>query len=503
VPVRPPRVGTILLAGSLAALSLPVAGLFALHLYESALVRQTESELLAQAAFTAAAARIALGAPSEAGPVGATALAIGHREGLDFARDPILPPPPAPGPAGPAEPRAAAAGRTVEALLREAQPVTLAALRLTDAGGTIVATTGSDAGQSLAAWDEVRQVQAGAPFATGMHRREQPARDSPAGIGRAAGLRVFAAMPVLDGERLVAIVVASRTPATLGQVAWGKRWTLLATGVALLGAVVLLSLAGSRLIARPLANVAGQARLVASGQARAIAPLTRPGTREVAELSTAIVRLAAQIERRSDYIRGFAASVSHEFKTPLAATRAAAELLADPATTSAERDRLLTLITDGTDRLERLVRRMLELARADMMRPSPPTSIRPVLEELCPQDHLEITGDPLAPLPRPALLGLFGALIQNAQIHGDGNLRVTAEAASGWTVVTIADGGKGISAENRKRIFEPFFTTARSNGSTGLGLPIAQALAGAVGGTVEFDDGAIGTVFRVRLPLTG
>jgi len=55
--VRPPRLWTLLLASNLAVLALPLTGLWAMRLYESALVRQTESELVAQAVVWTAAFR--------------------------------------------------------------------------------------------------------------------------------------------------------------------------------------------------------------------------------------------------------------------------------------------------------------------------------------------------------------------------------------------------------------------------------------------------------------
>lgn len=373
---------------------------------------------------------------------------------------------------------------------------------MTDAAGTVVATTGQDAGLSLAAWDEVRQVQAGALLAAGMHRREQPARDVPGGIGRAAGLRVFVAMPVRDASGLAGIVVLSRTPATLGQAAWGKRWPLAGMAALLLAAVAGVAAAASRLVTRPIATVVDQARRAAAGEAAAIVPLRRPGTREVAELSAAIVRMAGQLERRAGYIQAFAASVSHEFKTPLAAAHAAAELLDDPAAPEAERRRLLAIVTDSTERLGQLVRRLLDLARADMMRPGAPTGLRPALMAI---DGIElhIEGDPEAALPEPALHALFDALVENARTHGAPPIRLHARGTPEGAEVTVADSGAGISAANAARVFEPFFTTSREGGGTGLGLPIARALAEAAGGTLELARSGRGACFRVTFPSAG
>src|SRR5439155_39005 len=117
--------------------------------------------------------------------------------------------------------------------------------------------------------------------------------------------------------------------------------------------------------ARPLPRGARGER-AARGEQGAVAPLARPITREVARLSEAVATMARTLEERADYIRTFASQVSHEFKAPLTAIQGAVELLRDHAATMSaeERDRFLENLAADAQRLERLVRRLLELARA-------------------------------------------------------------------------------------------------------------------------------------------
>jgi signal transduction histidine kinase len=105
-----------------------------------------------------------------------------------------------------------------------------------------------------------------------------------------------------------------------------------------------------------------------------VAGLALAGTREIAELSHSLVTMAETLEARADYIRGFAAEVSHEFKTPLAAMRGTVELLQEhlATMTEAERRSFLANLAEDVTRLDRLVRRLLDLARADVMRRSGP-----------------------------------------------------------------------------------------------------------------------------------
>jgi signal transduction histidine kinase len=517
-----PRLRTVLLLVNVVIVVLPLAGLWFLRRYESALIRQTESELLAQAAVVAAAFKaereqlIAGGATPEAPASLQAALPIVARErppiaSLDLADDPVLPPAhdPAPG-APPASPLAAATGAALTPVLRDVQPVTLAALRIVDFRGVIVATTGEDSGMSLAGQDEIDRALKGEPVSL-MRWRDRPARIAPTGLSRGGDLRVFVAMPVIAGDRVVAAVVLSRTPRSLGQTIYGKRFPLLALAVLLLGVISLLAIVASRLITKPLRHVVAEAQRVAAGAPGAVAAVTGPAVREVGELTEAVARMAATLERRADYIRSFAAHVSHEFKTPLAGAKGALELLDDHQATLSDDDRrrLLNVVGQSLERLERLVRRLLDLARADMMRPGGASvAIAPVLERLA--ERYAARGLPVSvrggaegvTLPEDALEVVLTCLLDNVLDHAGAGTAVTIEsaAAEGGVVLRLADNGRGIAPADAARIFEPFFTTARETGGTGLGLSIARAIVTGAGGTIALVPTGSGAHFRIVLP---
>ena len=66
--------------------------------------------------------------------------------------------------------------------------------------------------------------------------------------------------------------------------------------------------------------------------------------------------------------------------------------------------------------------------------------------------------------------------------------------------IRLADNGPGIPAADRERVFDPFFTSKREQGGTGLGLPIARALAENSSGQLELADSDSGAVFVLTLP---
>ncbi|MBP2307732.1 histidine kinase [Azospirillum melinis] len=528
---RRPSIATVLLVMTVAALVLPLSGLWILRLYESALIRQTESELIAQAGVVAAfyrdAWRRAGGKAEELGPPVDPAWTrppgfdppwTPRFASLDLAEDPILPPAPDPVPAMASDPSAAIAGSTLGPILREAQRITLAGMRVTDRQGVVVASTGEEMGLSLERQDEVRRALAGEAASVLRERtsHDRPGQerigyrsgsDSPAVPDRSRSVRVFTAQPVLDDGRVVGVVVVSRTPRSIADTLYGKRWHLAGLAVLLLVSVGVLARLGTVAIARPLRAVTGLAKRTADGERGVMVPLPRPVVREVAELSDALTRMARTLEERADYIRDFAAHVSHEFKTPLTTIRGTVELLRDhiDSMPPEDRDRFLANMDAEAGRLSRLVRRLLELARADVMTVTDAavTDAVPVAARLAERHGADASLPASLPVAmgRDSLESVLANLIENARHHAgaDARVTVTLRAEGGRAILRVADDGPGISPANADRVFVPFFTTARDRSGTGLGLTIARGLVEAHGGSIALLPSERGALFEVVL----
>ncbi|HVT35346.1 MAG TPA: histidine kinase dimerization/phospho-acceptor domain-containing protein, partial [Nevskiaceae bacterium] len=501
--MKRPRLRSLLILINLLVLALPLTSIEVLRIYESALVRQTESELIAQGVVIAAAYRsffnrFAAKADLAGYGVPRTAADDTLKPGepwqprnpqLDLASDPIFPPPPDPVPAAQTpDSYARNAALELAPIIREAQFVTLAGIRVTDAHGVIVASTGEDRGMSVAHYEEVRRALTG-EYVSLMRERisdqPQPALDS---ISRGTRIRIYSAIPILRGDRVIGAVLLVRTPSNIRRAIWGKRDTLLRGGLLLLAAVFVLGSLSALMISRPVNALMAQARRAARGEQGAITPLRHPGTREIAELSDTIAAMAQAMEQRANYIRDFAAHVSHEFKTPLTAIQGSIELLRDHAAAMSdeERTRFFDMITADARRLEQLVRRLLELARADVMKVgSEQCDVAAVLPAAAARYRergldLELSGQP-APcrvaMAAETLDSIVSNLLDNARQHAGENVRVRlswSQPSAQQVAISVSDNGSGISAANAQRIFEPFFTTARKAGNTGLGLPIIR-----------------------------
>lgn len=525
-----PRIRTLLLATYLVVLLLPVAGIGILRLYESALIRQTEAELLAQAAVLSAAYRAAwlerstpaeleamprvtrTWTSSDYPPPAERSMALTAQ--LDLADTTILPPPPAGTPsAQAAEPIARQAAGPLASVVDEARRMTLAALRIVDARGVVVvSSTPDELGFSLAAQDEVAHALQGAPMAVLRARVGQsfPGWET---ISRNSELRVYVAVPVLADGRVLGAVLVSRTPRNIAQTLYAKRYALIELAIVLLAAVAALAWFTGRTIVRPTRQLAVMANRVASGDVRAVEPLGAPMTREAQSLSDSILTMARTLEARTDYVRDLALGISHEFKTPLTAIRGGAELLRDHLDdmSAEERQRFLGNILDDTARLERLVRRLLELAQADALMPTGRETcdvgalLRDKADNFRRQGgQIAVEEGPaavLAAVDRASLDIVLSNLLENVRQHG--GAQATAQVAwrldSGSVVIDVRDDGAGISAANTDRIFDRFFTTARDAGGTGLGLAIARRRLAAFGGTLMLVPSVRGARFEIRL----
>ncbi|MGX5801665.1 HAMP domain-containing sensor histidine kinase [Bradyrhizobium sp. Arg314] len=498
-------------------MALPLVGLFFFRLYENQLIRQTEGELIAQGAVVAAvyaqevrAAGIAqeqLGAPVSADPARDNNDPYEPVEPrLDLASDDVMPTRPAALPATP-DPAFAAIGARLDGILDETQKTTLAGFRLLDPHGVVIAG-GDEVGQSLGGVEEVRTALSGT-YASELRLRIPDQPPPPLySVSRGTRVRVFVALPVeLDG-RVAGVVYLSRTPNNIVKHLYGERGKVTLAAIAILGGTLLIALVFIRTVSRPIYALIDRTKRIAAGDREAIRPLDHHGTREMAALSTAFLDMATKLQARSDSIQTFATHVSHELKSPLTAIQGAAELLRDSggAMDEAERRRFSNNIVTDAGRLNLLVRRLLDLARAENLAPSGENTTLGGALALLPVDtrleaRIEAGSELVLGISGENLGIVLANLIDNSARHGARQVAIDASAAGERVLVHVGDDGGGISAANRSKIFEPFFTTRRETGGTGMGLGIVVALLKAHDGTIRLVDSERGTRFEIDLPV--
>lgn len=493
------RLRTILFGTLLFTAALPLAGTVFFRIYENTLVRQTESELIVQGAVMAAAFADAISPRAPAMATAPEEMEIFRplQSQVSLSDGPILHDRPQARPARvPADPAASAAAARITPILLEATRTTLAGVRLLDRHGVVVAGR-DETGRSLAHVPEVRSALAGRPASALRRKGAYEQRYPFEWLSRASAIRVFHAQPVMVNGKVVGAVLLSRSPRSLFRGLYDDLDKLLLAGGLIL--VIVVGVAGllGRSITRPVEQLAGAMGKVASGQ-RSVPETPATAAVEIRALFDNFREMEQRIDDRSTYIRDFAAAVSHEFKTPLTAIRGAIELLAEHGAEmdDAERSRFLANIAADAGRLNLLVSRLLELARADMLESGPAESCRPL--SVARSLGVAANGDDTAAaIPADALETILADLIGNSRQHGA--TPVVSVHGGPSVTIDIADDGPGIPVEDSGRIFEPFFTTRRADGGTGLGLPIARSLLRAYGGALELLPSAKGALFRITL----
>lgn len=509
-----PRLRWLLLAVLLFVAALPGVAALGLRVYENALIRRTEAELVAQGAAMAASAALlwpgAVATPLPPQP----SRSMPYQEiesGIDLRYSPVLPERPAAVPAAvPADPDALAVAARMEPALEETKRATLASILLLDGAGKVL--NGRDTGKSLAMLPEVRTALRGQPATVLRHNDFYQHSSAWGWISRATAIRLHHARPIKAGGKVVGAVLVSRSASALFRGMWEDRGKIAAGVAAIFAVLVLLTAILARAIVRPVEQLSMAARALARGQSAA--PL-RP-TLEVQEIRSLyhdFEVMAEAIERRSRYLRDFAAALSHEFKTPLAGIRGGIELLQDHGATmsEAERARFLANIAADGERLSRLVSRLMELAKADMARgPSGEgAALGAVLarmgdavggEDFSLHSKVDAGLDRLA-MDEGALETVLATLLENARQAGASEVVLRARREGGTAILTLCDNGPGVPQADRERIFDPFFTSRRESGGTGLGLPIARALVEGSSGALELDESESGACFVLTVPL--
>jgi signal transduction histidine kinase len=514
---------------TLTVLVLPLGSVVFFRIYENQLLRETEAELIAQAAVLAAVLdRAVAAAAAELGDHGAQVAAPRPRfydrrsltvlptqdrpiePAIDLATHATRPRRPDALPAAePASPVMLRIGAETAALFLEAQKTTLAGLRVLDHRGVVIGGR-DEVGLSLAHVEEVAEALQGR-YASALRDR-LPDRPAPplASLSRGTGVRIFIAFPILRGDRLIGIIYLSRTPNNILRHMYATRGRFLLAGLSILSLTLLLGWVTTRTPVRPINRLAAQAAELGRGNRAALAALDHYGTQEIAALGHSFLDMAKALDGRSQYIRDFAAHVSHEFKGPLSAIRGSAELLQEHLApmSDADRARFLDNIVADTDRLRLLVSRLIELARAENVpRAEAAIDIAAAVDRLAERhggNGLSIVRTGESRLETCIAAESFeivaANLIQNAKEAEATAIEVNLEATATAGTIAFKDNGRGIAEGNRSRIFQPFFTTRREHGGTGLGLRIARSLLEAQQGTIELVPSSRGATFVLTLP---
>ena len=519
------RLRTILLIVNLMVFLLPLAGIMFFRVYENALVQQTENELISQAAVISAMYKAQIlerTQPSQAYGIPADRQSMVSVDTyytpiipkLDLSTAAILPPRGDGKESNIDETLANDVGELLTPVIIDAQKITLSGIKILDYNGVVIAGR-NEVGIDFSDLFEVRKALSG--YYTSVIRRR--ISDSPppalASISRGTGIRVFIAMPILHNGNVWGVVYLSRTPQNILKHMYAEKGKFIFVAVALVCITMIIALFTSFMISRPIKRLIERTERFSRGDKDALRSPSGADVEEIALLSESFERMALSLNNRSEYIRDFAMHVSHEFKTPITAIQGSAELLLDHLNEMEEskKRKFLNNIINDSNRLKRLVRRLLELARADNIIISdeccnPVKVFKSIQRRYRDYEGFDVVLNKYEKtkinMSEENLETILINLCDNAYQHNAKVVEINALVKDNVLKVLLKDNGKGISKANESKIFNPFFTTRKQEGGTGIGLGVISSILEAHDGKIKLlknEEGERGACFKISLPI--
>lgn len=307
--------------------------------------------------------------------------------------------------------------------------------------------------------------------------------------------------------------------------------TALAVSMAMTGILVLiptlaLALWNLRRALKPLTELASAAGAISVDSWRFEPSEEAKSTEELRPLIGAIQTVLAELEAAFKRQRDFMGDAAHELKTSLAILKSTLQSLLNRPREREDYQRGLVMMTEDCERLERLLNRMLQTARAEQrIAKGHQTRIDAVdVASTCEQAiarlaqfaaerevgiEFSTAGEALVRAEAGDLELIWLNLLENAVQYSPRGSTVSMklEARDGMAAISVSDHGCGIDEAHLPHIFERFYradmSRARTTGGAGLGLAIAKSLVDFYQGTIHVESQlGLGTRMKIELPAT-
>ena len=344
-------------------------------------------------------------------------------------------------------------------------------------------------------------------------------------------LILSAAVPVQRYKQVLGALILTRDNRAIAASLRQVRYDMLTIAAAALGITVLLSLYLAGTITQPivrLARAADEVRLARESRPE-IPDLGKRGD-EIGDLNDALRSMTDALWQRINTIESFAADVAHELKNPLTSLRSAIEMAARPDLDAERRAKLMAIVMDDINRLNRLISDISDASRldAELMRGEvKAVDLHGLLADMVGHyavstarkagvdiDFRVAANPPFAAHGHDGRYGqVFRNVIDNALSFGPSGSRIVIELSreprGGPFVVMIDDEGPGIPDENLESIFERFYSerpTQHFGQHSGLGLSICRQIMETYGGSIAAtnrrapDGKLLGARFTIRVP---
>jgi two-component system phosphate regulon sensor histidine kinase PhoR len=234
-----------------------------------------------------------------------------------------------------------------------------------------------------------------------------------------------------------------------------------------------------------------------------------------------VIMVRRSFRKESELIgkqRTFLHSITHEFKSPVASLRLQLETLQKRSLTPEQQQKALGNAIDDTERLDKLIEKILMAARIDSGELSNQTEFMNLSEKLKeiiaqinrsnPRRNVvtNIQNDVFLHIDPWALNSIVSNLMENAFLYSPADKTVVVSLKWEGTVITLSvrDQGIGVPEKEKKQIFQKFYRSETTQGykGTGLGLFLVDYFVKVHNGTITVKDNTPeGSIFEISVPI--
>ena len=336
---------------------------------------------------------------------------------------------------------------------------------------------------------------------------------------------IHVSVPIIKFKAIIGFLVLSTQSGTIDMIVYEERASIMKVFMIASIITIILSLILSNTIAKPMRELADAADEVRNNlNVRKKIPDFTQRNDEIGNLSSALNNMTVTLLNRIDTIEKFSADVAHELRNPLTSLRSAIE--AFPVIKNKnERSKLIEIIQEDIDRIDRLISDISESSKLDTaltMEEREITDIYEFLYELTTLQNSRYKTNPVrlnqdekgiklySVINRDRLNQVFINLFDNARSFSNAgdNIDVNLKADMDNILIEVSDLGGGVVGTKIDRIFDRFYTDrpqdVESKKHSGLGLAIVKQIVDSHEGEVSVENFKLGknkgTKFKIRLP---
>ena len=337
-------------------------------------------------------------------------------------------------------------------------------------------------------------------------------------------VRYVVAVPVLDPVSKIpvgAVIVSTRVQETLTVLTWLSNRYFMISVLVIIIAVFTMTLLVRRQ-STPLRAMARAASAFGHGDLEARVQVDSSTSQEMQELALAFNNMASSLQKSEYQRQEFVANVSHELKTPMTTISGFVDGMLDGTIPPEKHRQYMTLVSDETKRLSRLVRSMLDISRLQGGIPDSQKlrfdigecagRVLISFEQKITEKDLDVEVDfpehPVFTHADPdAITQVVYNLVDNAVKFSPqgGKLALTLREGAGKVYVSVANDGAPIPPEELPLVFDRFHKLDKSRSmnrdSWGLGLYIVKTLVCSHGEDISVSSHDGKTEFTFTLPL--